>query len=179
MITFLVSGLWHGASWQYVLWGGIHGVYQIAGYLTAPMAERINERLHTKTESFSYRLLRIVKCWLLVCFAYVFFKVPSGADGLRYLGRMFTKWNPWVLFDGSLYGFGISEKYFHFLCIAIVFVLLVEYLKYKRQLSLDVWLTEQCIWFRWLVIILMIVTIVVCGAYGAAYEAENFIYFQF
>lgn len=179
MITFLVSGLWHGASWQYVLWGGIHGIYQIAGYMMTPVAERINARLHTKTDSFSYRLLRVVKCWLLVCFAYVFFKVPSGADGLNYLFRMFTRWDPWVLFDGSLYGFGISEKYFHFLCIALMFVMLVEYLKYKRQLSLDVWLMEQCIWFRWLVVIVMITTIVICGAYGPAYEAENFIYFQF
>ena len=179
ILTFLVSGLWHGANWQYVLWGAIHGCYQVAGYLCAPVVERINEKFHTKTESFSYRMLRIVKCWLLVCLAYVFFKVPTAMDGLRYLGRMFTRWNPWALFDGSLYTYGLSEKYFHFVCIAVIFVLLVDYLKYKKEITLDVWLNSQCIWFRWAVLMLMIVAIVVCGAYGAAYEAENFIYFQF
>lgn len=179
MITFLVSGLWHGAGWQYILWGAVHGGYQILEYVTAPVAERVNGWLHTKTESFSYRLLQKVKCWLLVCFAYVFFKVPSGRAGLHYLGRMFTKWDPWVLFDKSLYGFGVSENYSHFLWLAVIFLMLVEYLKYKRKLSLDVWLTEQCIWFRWLVVMGMLMTIIVCGVYGAAYEAKNFIYFQF
>lgn len=179
VLTFLFSGLWHGASWQYVLWGGIHGIYQIMGYVTAPFVRRLNVRLCTKTESFSYRFLRIVKCWLLVCFAYVFFKVPSAADGLRYLGRMFTKWNPWALFDGSLYQLGLSEKYVHFLCAAIVFLLLVEYLKYKKNVTFDLWLMKQCIWFRWGIVIGMLVVLAVCGAYGMAYEAENFIYFQF
>ncbi len=179
MITFLVSGLWHGAGWQYILWGAVHGGYQILEYVTAPVIERVNGWLHTKTESFSYRLLQKVKCWLLVCFAHVFFKVPSGWAGLHYLGRMFTKWDPWVLFDKSLYGFGVSENYSHFLWLAVIFLMLVEYLKYKRKLSLDVWLTEQCIWFRWLVVMGMLMTIIICGVYGAAYEAKNFIYFQF
>ena len=51
MATFLVSGLWHGASWSYVAWGGLHGLYQIIGYELKGVKEKINGKLHTKTEA--------------------------------------------------------------------------------------------------------------------------------
>lgn len=179
LVTFLVSGFWHGAAWNYVFWGLLHGVYEVTEAATSPVVERLHQRLHTRTESFSYRMLRTVKCWLLVCFAYIFFKVPTAADGLWYLWRMATRWNPWTLFDGSLFTLGISEKYVHVLCIAIVLLLLADWLKEKRGMELDAWLAQQCIWFRWMVMLGGIMAVVIFGAYGPAYHAENFIYFQF
>lgn len=50
MVTFLASGLWHGASWGFVVWGGLHGLYQVIGYELRGMKDRINEKLHTKTD---------------------------------------------------------------------------------------------------------------------------------
>lgn len=179
LVTFLVSGIWHGAAWNYVFWGLLHGIYEVAGLAAAPFIEKINGRLHTRTQSFSYRLIQTVKCWLLVCFAYIFFKVPTAMDGLRYLKRMATKWNPWALFDGSLYTLGISEKYFHFLVWAVILLLLVDWLKYKKRTEIDVWLSAQCIWFRWAVMLGCIMAVIIFGAYGPAYDAADFIYFGF
>lgn len=179
LLTFLVSGFWHGAAWNFVFWGLLHGIYQVAEYVLAPVTERINQTLQTRTESFSYRLLQTVKCWLLVCIGYIFFKVPTAADGFRYLKRMFTKWNPWVLFDGSIYTLGISEKFFHLLLVAIIVLLIAEWLKYKKNMEPDEWLSEQCIWFRWGVMLMLILSVIIFGAYGPAYDAANFIYFQF
>lgn len=179
IVTFLVSGIWHGAAWNYVFWGFIHGIYEVSGLAAAPFVEKINNRLHTRTQTFSYRLMQTVKCWLLVCFAYIFFKVPTALDGLRYLKRMVTKWNPWALFDGSLYTLGISEKYFHFLIWAVAALLVVDWLKYKKKTEIDVWLGTQCIWFRWAVMLGCIMAVIIFGAYGPAYDAGNFIYFQF
>lgn len=179
MLTFLISGAWHGYGWNFVLWGGMHGVYQILEYMLQPAVDGINARLHTKTESFGYKLMQTGKCWLLVCVAYIFFKVPTAMDGLRYLKRMATKWNPWVIFDGGLYTLGISEKYFHFLIFALLLLLLVDWLKYRKEKDLDQWLAQQCVWFRWGMMIGLILMVVIFGAYGPAYDAENFIYFQF
>ncbi|MBO5095071.1 MAG: MBOAT family protein [Lachnospiraceae bacterium] len=179
LLTFLVSGIWHGAAWNYVFWGLLHGIYEVLGLAAAPFIEKINNKLHTRTQTFSYRLMQTVKCWLLVCFAYIFFKVPTAADGLRYLKRMLTKWNPWALFDGSLYTLGISEKYFHFLIWAVILLLLVDWLKYKKHMEIDEWLGTQCIWFRFAAMLGCIMAVIIFGAYGPAYEAGNFIYFQF
>ena len=179
LLTFLVSGLWHGAAWNYVLWGFVHGLYEVAEDIFRPWVNRLHDHFHTKTESFSYRLFRRAKCWLLVCLAYIFFKVPTAADGLRYLKRMVTKWNPWVLFDGSLYTLGITEKYMHVLFLALLLLFAVDRVKEKRHMEADVWLAEQCVWFRWLVMLGGIMAVIVFGAYGPAYDAENFIYFNF
>lgn len=179
LLTFLVSGFWHGAAWNFVFWGLLHGIYQVAEYVMASLAERINQTLQTHTASFSYQLLQTVKCWLLVCVGYIFFKVPTATDGFRYLKRMFTKWNPWVLFDGSIYTLGISEKYFHLLLVAVIALLLAEWLKYKKNMEPDEWLFTQCIWFRWGIVLILIMSVIIFGAYGPAYDAANFIYFQF
>lgn len=179
MVTFLVSGFWHGAAWNYVFWGVLHGVYEVAECVSKPWVDRLNRRLHTRTESFSYRLFQTVKCWLLVCFAYIFFKTPTALDGFRYLKRMATKWNPWVLFDGSLYTLGISRKYVSMLFLAVALLLLVDRLKYKKGMELDLWLSKQCIWFRWSVMLGCILAVIILGAYGPDYDAADFIYFQF
>ena len=179
LLTFLVSGLWHGAAWNYVFWGLLHGCYEVLGLMLEPLVGKLNDRLHTRTETFGYRLLQTVKCWLLVCFAYIFFKVPTALDGLRYLKRMATKWNPWVVFDGGLYTLGISQKYFQLLIWAVILLLLVDWLKYKKKMELDRWLSGQCIWFRWAFMLGCIMAVIVFGAYGPAYDAGNFIYFQF
>lgn len=178
-LTFLVSGLWHGASWGFVIWGGLHGFYQIAGDVVKPYVERINGRLHTKTESFSYRAMQTMKTFLLAAFAFIFFRARTGIDGLRYVKRMFTHWNPWALFDGSLYQLGLSEKYWHLFLFLLLFLLVAEGLHYRKGARLEQLLSAQCIWFRWGVWMALFLAIVILGAYGPAYEAENFIYFQF
>ena len=109
-----------GAAWNYVFWGLLHCVYEVAGGCDgAAWRSGSIKSLHTRTESFSYRMLRTVKCWLLVCFAYIFSKYLRRQTACGYLWRMATKWNPRTLFDGSLFTLGISEKYAHVLWIAI------------------------------------------------------------
>lgn len=179
MITFLASGLWHGASWSFVIWGGLHGLYQIVEDITAPWVARINAILHTKTDSFGYKAMQTVKTFLLAAFAFIFFRAPSGAAGFSFIGRMVTRWNPWALFDGSLYQLGISDKYMHLLGILFFFLLIIESIRYKTGERIEEILKRQCIWFRWGVLAALFLAVIVFGAYGPAYSAENFIYFQF
>lgn len=179
MITFLISGLWHGVGWNYAFWGVLHGGYQVLEYLIQPVVDQINAVLHTRTESFSYRFLRTVKTWLMVALAYIFFKLPSAVDGFRYIGRMLTRWNPWAMFDGTLYTLGISEKYFHLMLWLVVLLFVVEWMRYRREVKLDTWLAGQCVWFQYGVMIALLLGIIVFGAYGPAYDAANFVYFQF
>lgn len=179
LITFFVSGMWHGASWNYVLWGGLQGVYQILEDAFAPVADKINKRLHTKTDSFSYRLLQYVRTWFLVLLGLVFFNSPTAPDAFRYLGRMFTRWNPWALFDGTIYTLGLNEKSFHVVAAGLVLFFLADWMKYKQNERIDTWLSRQCIWFRWSVWIVLLLSTVILGAYGPSYDAGNFVYFGF
>ena len=165
--------------WHFIMWGLLQGICEIGDDIARPIITKVNNKLHTKTESFGYRLVRTVKCWLVVCFTIVVFKMPTVRDGFQYLWRMFTRWNPWALFDGSLYTLGITEKYMHVVIVAVIMLLLVDWLKYKRELTFDCWLSTQCIWFQYVVLLGCILAAVLLGAYGPSYSAENFIYFQF
>ena len=54
-LTFLISGLWHGANWTYVMWGALHGFYQIMGDIFKPVRNKVETIFKVNTQCFSYR----------------------------------------------------------------------------------------------------------------------------
>lgn len=179
MVTFLVSGLWHGASWSYVAWGGIHGLYQIIGYELKGVKERINKKLHTKTEAFSYRLGQMLVTFGLTAFAWIFFRSPSISDALTFIQRMVTKPDLWSFFNGELYNLGLDQTEIHILAVSLAVLLLAELVRYFKKQQFDAFLAGQNLWFRWGVLLALIGAIAVFGVYGPGYDASQFIYFQF
>ncbi len=179
MVTFGVSGLWHGANWTYVAWGLLHGVFQVVGDVTRPIRQKIYEKGHVKTESFSFKLAQVVSTFLLVDFAWIFFRAGSIGQAVDYCKRIFTKWDPWSLFNGEIYTLGLDRQEFNILIVSVVILLLVDLLRYFKKQDITVFLENQCIWFRWSVVILLIGAIIVFGIYGIKFDSSQFIYFQF
>lgn len=179
MVTMGVSGLWHGASWNYLVWGLLHGIYQIAGDLTAPFRRKLYKRGRFKTQSFSFRLAQTVGTFLLVDFAWIFFRAGSVGVALSYCRRIFTKWDPWSLFNGEIYTLGLDRPEFHILAASAIVLFLVELVRYFKRQTVEEFLQEQCIWFRWGVMVLLVMAVLVYGIYGVQFESAQFIYFQF
>lgn len=179
MVTFLVSGLWHGASWNYVIWGGIHGAYQVAGELFMPWKKKFVQRFKVKTECTSYKLGQMLSTFLLTTFAWIFFRADSFRMAILYIQRMFRKWNPWVLFDGSIYALGLDRTEMCILVAAVIILFLADMVRYRAGKRMDEYLESQNLVFKWFVIICLILFVVVYGKYGPYYAANQFIYFQF
>ncbi|MCI8710630.1 MAG: MBOAT family protein [Dorea sp.] len=179
MVTFLISGLWHGANWSYVAWGGVHGVYQIVGSLVAPIRDRLESRLSMKKESMSYKLGQVIVTFILVDFAWIFFRADRFLDSISIISQIFTRWNPWILFDGSLYSLGLDIAEMHILVVSILMLLLVDMVRYRTGKIITEYLKEQCLWFRWLTIIALFWGVTIYGVYGSGFSAVSFIYFQF
>lgn len=179
MVTFLVSGLWHGASWTFVVWGGLHGVYQVIGDATRPFKEKLNKRVHARTTTISYRALRVVITFILVDFAWIFFRSASIEDAFSYISRIFTAWDPWVFSQNVLYDMGLDMNEMNILLCALALLILVDFIRYYKNERFDAFLSRQCIWFRWGVIIALIFAVVIYGVYGPNIPAQAFIYFQF
>ena len=81
-LTFLISGLWHGAAWTYVIWGALHGAYLVLSILTEPLWIRLSAL--TRLDRFP-RLkfaLAALTTFALVTFAWIFFRAASLADAL-------------------------------------------------------------------------------------------------
>lgn len=97
-IVFIVSGLWHGAAWTFVIWGALHGIYQIVGTLTYKKRNQLISRLGLSEDSVLVGLWRRLVTFLLVTVGWIFFRANSISD----VGVLFTR-----LFSG---GAGLSES---------------------------------------------------------------------
>lgn len=176
MIVFLSSGLWHGASITFVIWGALHGFYQVFADIVKPIKEKIHKIFNINTEVFSYKFFQILITFILVNFAWIFFRANSFYDAKIIVRNLFV-FNPWILTDGSLYNLGLESKEFFAAIIGIIVLVFVDTLQTKYNL-IDK-LSEQNMLFRWSVYIITIVIILIFGIYGPGYNDAQFIYFQF
>ena len=92
MIVFLLSGIWHGAAWTYVLWGVVHGVYQIVGNLTAKSRSKIIARIGIVENSPFDIWSRRVITFILVSLAWMIFRANSFSDLGILMRTLFTGW---------------------------------------------------------------------------------------
>lgn len=89
LIVFLITGLWHGANWTYVVWGGIHGFYMLVSFLFAKYLHPSARMKLNKAVVMLVSLLQMISTFALVCFAWTFFRASSLSDGV-YIATHFT-----------------------------------------------------------------------------------------
>ena len=179
MIVFLTSGLWHGADWSFVLWGGIHGFYQVIEDVTEKFRNKLWKAMNVKTDCFSWKFLQMTVTFVLVVFAWIFFRADSIRDALGVIKRIVTCQTPWVLFDGEIYNLGLDRIEMNILIVSLVILFLVDLVRYLKKQTLDVFLMSQNLWFEWFAVIGLIVMIFIFGEYGPTFDPQQFIYFQF
>ena len=167
MIVFLVSGLWHGATFNFIIWGGLHGLYQIMGYLLKPFKEKAIKTFKIKTKVFSFKLLQILITFMLVNFAWIFFRANSFLSAITIIKNVFY-FNPWILLDGSIFKLGLDSLNFLIAIIGIVLVLTVDIMGRTKNLRSK--LSKQNIMFRWSAYIGTVVVILIFGMYGPGYS---------
>ncbi|MCL1793052.1 MAG: MBOAT family protein [Oscillospiraceae bacterium] len=92
-IVFLVSGLWHGADWTFVIWGALHGFYQITGHMTKNIREKACTRLKIDPKSKIAAIWKNACTFVLVCFAWIFFRANNVSDLGVLLNRLFFSWS--------------------------------------------------------------------------------------
>lgn len=95
MIVFLLSGLWHGAALTFIVWGGIHGVYQIVGRVKNTVIRKLSDKGKIKLpkeNTLTITVKRIIT-FLLVCFAWIFFRGNSLTDCGILIAKIFTDWS--------------------------------------------------------------------------------------
>ena len=178
MIVFLISGLWHGAAWTFVIWGGLNGLMQVIGDMLKGPREKALKSLGIRTDSLGQKLVRIFITFVLVDLTWVFFRAPDLAGAWSVLKSSFTVWNPWVLTDGTLYTLGLERIDFWILILSILILAGVDIL-HVRGVRIRETIAGWPLVIRRGLIYLLIFWILLFGIYGPAYDAASFIYFQF
>ena len=177
MITFLVSGIWHGSGLQYIFWGLMQGGYQIAGEVLTPVRSRVRNALKIEEKSGLCIWWQRFCTFILITISWVIFRSASLRAGLSMLKRIVTDFTPWVLFDGSLYEFGISSHSFIALILCVILMIIVESMQEKGNIR-EI-LAKQHVIVRWGIYLGAIALVTVLGVYGPGYSATQFLYGQF
>lgn len=175
IITFAVSGLWHGGSWKFVFWGLLHAFYQIAGEIKREIAIKLEPgRSQMRSEKLSVALQRL-GTFILVMLAWIIFRAESLRAALEMIRTMIFGFNPWVLFDDSLFRLGLNWKE----CVVLVMSIGALFWISKVQESGIVirdWFSRQNTAVRWIIYLASIWTIWIFGSYGFGFDAQSFIY---
>ena len=174
ILTFLVSGLWHGGSLRFILWGLLHAFYQITGDLTMKARERILQAAGIRNGSFVYRSLKRTGTFLLVSLAWIPFRAGSLTQSFVILRNLFRYFNPWVILNPGYLEIGMDRSDWRVLILSLAVLVFVSMTQEKRDLNEVI--SRQSVIVRWGLFILGIALIYVCGTYGAGYAAQNFIY---
>jgi D-alanyl-lipoteichoic acid acyltransferase DltB (MBOAT superfamily) len=105
--TFFVSGLWHGASWGFIIWGGLHGCYMACSVIYRPWQKKLYQQLGITGTSFA-SVWQILVTFHLVCLAWVFFRANSITDALYLLQHLWPLhpegMKPFMLLQGTREG---------------------------------------------------------------------------
>lgn len=178
MIVFLASGLWHGASWTFVIWGALHGAYQIIGGLTLPAREKLCRRLSINRDSRIHRLFQRIVTFALVCFGWIFFRANSMSDAMSMVGRIFASLNPLTLVGGGLWRMGLDKAQLLVILASVIVLIAVSKTHYDGK-HFRPRVMRSNIFVRWTLIFALLFTVLIFGIYGPGYSASQFIYFQF
>jgi alginate O-acetyltransferase complex protein AlgI len=168
LVTFTVSGLWHGAAWTYVLWGALNGVYLLVGIVTKPMRDRAFAFLGLGTRSRTRMVVGVPSTFLLTCAAWVLFRAQSVPDAWYILTHF---WQGWDL--GAIRTEQFLMRQMPVAVLSIVFLEIVEL--FQRRAPVTFILSRQPLVWRWAVYVCFVTAVVLFGVY----RENQFIYFQF
>ena len=166
LITFVLSGVWHGASWNFVLWGLLNGIFLIAQVFI----DRRKTSTKPKT-SFLKRLLQSGVVMLLWGGSLIFFRAQTFDDAIYVFQNIsLTGWD-------NLYELGLTASEFKFVFYCLVGIYILDYIQEKKDLYK--FLASRNIVIRFAVYITAILMIIYLGAYGEGVSDNQFLYFQF
>ena len=178
MIVFLVSGLWHGAAWTFVIWGFLHGTYQIIGGLTLKKRQELCEKLHINRDSVGFRFYQQAITCVLVTFAWIFFRANSTGDLLTLLSHLFTSWSTPVGTVFADMGLNWTGALTSILSVASM-VMLDRLVVHEEQPQPDGTFVSDRAVYRSRGLIMMWISLVAWMVLLAGDGASSFIYFQF
>jgi D-alanyl-lipoteichoic acid acyltransferase DltB (MBOAT superfamily) len=171
LIVFMVSGLWHGANWTFLIWGMLHGLYYIAGSLTAPARARLTSGMTSGWARAGHAAFQMAFTFSLISLAWVFFRAATVSDAM-YIVTHFFDWHRFSIIELETMGLPKVGAAMALSFIAIMAI--VEWLMaHKDTFVSRLWSSSRTV--RWAGYYACVFGIVFFGVF----EHVAFIYFQF
>jgi len=175
-LTFLISGLWHGANWTYVIWGGLNGFYLVFSLWTKEIRDKLAMITGLNKAPIFYKYSQVLVTFLLVCFAWIFFRARNTGEAIYIVTHISNGLRGCLSVKGimaNLTGLGFNRSDYLIAFASIGFMEGVHLI--QRHGRIRHMLSEKPTWFRWVFYYLLIMWILLFGVFNKS----QFIYFQF
>lgn len=174
--VWLATGVWHGASWNFIVWGLGNWAVLMASEELEPLYGRFHERFGDGGRL--YAVFQMARTFLLVCCLNLFDCYASIGETFGAFASLFGASNWKVFWDGSLLGLGLSMLDYGILAAGVLLMLVVSLLKrngdsVRERIGRHPYPLRFAIWYGLFLVVLLM------GAYGIGYDASQFIYNQF
>lgn len=176
--VWFCNGLWHGADWNFLFFGMYHFALILTGNMIEPLVNRFNALFHIRPEHWLYRALQIIRTVVLVIIGEMFFRANGLAAGLAMFKRMVTDFHFSALNSIVIGKLGIDSLDFIIVGVTIILILAVSILN-ERKVSVRNCIAKRNIAVRYAIWYLLILYIVIFGAYGEGYVPVDPIYSNF
>lgn len=163
-LVFVISGLWHGANWTFILWGVIHACFYLAEYLGDQILKRIN--CESMKHTIVFTLIKVPITFAMVSFAWIFFRANSLADTGYIVSNIFSS-------TGKLW-WGSSAFSTSIGLVMVILLIIVQILQYNNILSIYYRTSKMPNWLVGLAYVFLLLGISLFGV-----SSNAFIYFQF
>lgn len=177
ILVWFITGLWHGATWNFVMWGLANCIVILISQELNPLYKKFRTRFPKLTSSRAYDGFQAVRTVLLMSCLRMFDCYSSVGNTFRAFFSMFTTFNPWVLWNGTMLDLGLSVWDYVIVFAGVVLMFSVSLMSRRKDMRLI--LEEKPGPVKWIVFYLLVMVIIVFGAYGMGYDAGSFIYTQF
>lgn len=175
LITFVVSGIWHGGGFKFLFWGLLHGFYQVTGGLLSPLRKRLERLLSLDRYPGFTRVLRAIITFHLVMLAWIIFRADHLRTGLSMIASIVRVPNIWIFTNDAIFGLGLGWKECAVLVLCLLILLGVSLVQ-ERGILLRDRILGYNLPARWAVYIGVILFVLLFGTYGYGFDAQAFIY---
>ena len=168
--VFLVSGLWHGSTICFLIWGVGHGILNVIENVIKFACRKLK---WFKFVRFFGKIFGIIINFSFVSFLWIFFRSSGIHEAVDVIQRMFV-FNA-TEFNYELIGITVREGYWLIVLIATIIITDI----FRNKTDMVVWLSKRNVFIRWTIYTLAIVLVIIFGVYGPGYNASDFIYASF
>ena len=178
-IVWILTGLWHGTGFNYVIWGVYWGTLIVLGMLLGPSFGKLCVKLHIDTDSKEWHLFRKFRTFCLFVISR-FMTIPRDFKvTLEVWRKIFSKkFYPWELVDGTIFNMGLNRPNFVAAIIFLVVLYCVSRYEENGGSGRD-WIAQRQIVARWAIYYGLLFTILIFGIYGHGYNASDFAYMKY
>lgn len=174
LLTFFVSGLWHGANITFVVWGMFHGICQVIEDIFRMIFGKISDRIKNQAVARAWKGVNIFKTFILAAIGWVFFRASNISQAIQVLKASVKLDNVSAVLTGGIYNLGIDKMGLIMLGIAVLLLFVVSIMRENGVNPIE-WISSKHFVVRyatyWLIVVLIIFSLDLTG--------KEFIYFQF